>query len=30
VRVHLVEIDDEDGVEIERVVDAPLTVEPVA
>jgi pyrimidine operon attenuation protein / uracil phosphoribosyltransferase len=30
VRVHLEEIDDEDGVEIERVVDAPLTVEPVA
>ena len=30
VRVHLEEIDDEDGVEIERLVDAPLTAEPVA
>jgi pyrimidine operon attenuation protein / uracil phosphoribosyltransferase len=30
VRVHLEEIDDEDGVEIERLVEAPLTVEPVA
>ena len=30
VRVHLDEIDDEDGVEIERLVDAPLTAEPVA
>jgi pyrimidine operon attenuation protein/uracil phosphoribosyltransferase len=30
VRVHLEEIDDEDGVEIERVVDAPLAAEPVA
>jgi pyrimidine operon attenuation protein/uracil phosphoribosyltransferase len=30
VRVHLQEIDDEDGVEIERLVDAPLTAEPVA
>jgi pyrimidine operon attenuation protein/uracil phosphoribosyltransferase len=30
VRVHLEEIDDEDGVEIERLVDAPLAAEPVA
>jgi pyrimidine operon attenuation protein/uracil phosphoribosyltransferase len=30
VRVHLDEIDDDDGVEIERLVDAPLTAEPVA
>ena len=30
VRVHLEEIDDEDGVEIERLVDSPLTAEPVA
>jgi pyrimidine operon attenuation protein/uracil phosphoribosyltransferase len=30
VRVHLEEIDDEDGVEIERLIDAPLTAEPVA
>ncbi len=30
VKVHLEETDGEDGVEIERVVDAPLAVEPVA
>jgi pyrimidine operon attenuation protein / uracil phosphoribosyltransferase len=30
VRVHLEETDGEDGVEIERVVDAPLSAEPVA
>ena len=30
VRVHLEEIDDEDGVEIERLIDAPLAAEPVA
>jgi pyrimidine operon attenuation protein/uracil phosphoribosyltransferase len=30
VRVHLEEIDGEDGVEIERLVDAPLAAEPVA
>ena len=29
VKVHLEETDGEDGVEIERVVDAPLAVEPV-
>ena len=30
VRVHLEETDDEDGVEIERLVDSPLAAEPVA
>jgi pyrimidine operon attenuation protein/uracil phosphoribosyltransferase len=30
VKVHLEETDDEDGVEIERVVDTPLAAEPVA
>jgi pyrimidine operon attenuation protein/uracil phosphoribosyltransferase len=30
VRVHLEETDGEDGVEIERLVDSPLTAEPVA
>ena len=30
VRVHLEETDGEDGVEIERIVDSPLTAEPVA
>ncbi|HET7495708.1 MAG TPA: bifunctional pyr operon transcriptional regulator/uracil phosphoribosyltransferase PyrR [Candidatus Limnocylindrales bacterium] len=30
VRVHLEETDGEDGVEIERVVDAPVAAEPVA
>ena len=30
VRVHLEEVDSEDGVEIERLVDTPLAVEPVA
>src|SRR5919109_84244 len=30
VRVHLEEIDDEDGVEIERLIDVPLAAEPVA
>jgi pyrimidine operon attenuation protein/uracil phosphoribosyltransferase len=30
VRVHLEEIDDEDGVEIERLIDAPRAAEPVA
>jgi pyrimidine operon attenuation protein/uracil phosphoribosyltransferase len=30
VRVHLEETDGEDGVEIERVVDSPMTAEPVA
>jgi pyrimidine operon attenuation protein/uracil phosphoribosyltransferase len=30
VRVHLEETDDEEGVEIERLVDSPLAAEPVA